>query len=214
MSSKLKTMRWLLFIVATIGLGAWVYHGWMMPKTDRVQYHATVLDHPRPMPVFALESTDGQHFDRQHLQGHWTFVFFGFTHCASICPVTMAELGKMYRLLAQDPDMPRPQVVMITLDPKRDPLARMQTYVQAFQPEFLGASGSVTAVQALADAMGIAYTRVMTNNTRHKKDYSIEHSGAVLLINPQAELTAFFTPPHDAKRMAQDYQKLSSQSLD
>ncbi|MCR9192206.1 MAG: SCO family protein [Gammaproteobacteria bacterium] len=210
MSGKLKYIFWVLFVVVAIGLGAWTYNGWMTPKVKAQEFHATVLDHPRPMPAFEMQGTNGHRFDNQSLQGHWTFMFFGFTHCGSVCPVTMAELGKMYRLLSQDTTVPRPRVVMVTLDPQRDTLKRMQTYVEAFQPEFLGARGSLKEAQALASKMGIAYTRVMANTKERPNDYSIEHSGSILLINPHADLVAFFTPPHEATLMARDYQLLNA----
>ncbi len=200
---------WAVLAILMVGSGLATYR-WVMPKPiTAAQFYATVLDHPRPVPDFDLMGTDGRHFDRQHLHGHWTFLFFGFTHCGSVCPVTMAELAKMYRLVSQQPGLPLPQVVMMTLDPKRDDLVRMKEYVQAFDPHFLGARGSMQAVQVLARHMGIAYTRIQTG-VKAQNDYNIEHSGAIMLLNPNEELVAFFTPPHRAELMARDYQLLNT----
>ncbi|PJD92887.1 MAG: photosynthetic protein synthase I [Legionella sp.] len=204
-----RRIIWLALAVVMMGFGIGTYK-WLTPiPVATSPFYGTVLDHPRPVSNFDLMTTDGRHFDHQHLHGHWTFIFFGFTHCGSVCPVTMAELGKMYRLIEQNPSLPRPQIVMITLDPKRDDLARMKEYVQAFDPHFLGAQGSIQATQALAREMGIAYTRIQAS-AKTNNEYSIEHSGAIMLINPNEELVAFFTPPHRAELIVSDYQLLNT----
>jgi len=68
---------------------------------DVTQFHGTYLEHPRTINQFALTGTDGKPFDNASLQGQWTLIFFGFTNCGYLCPTTMAELGKMYRILQE-----------------------------------------------------------------------------------------------------------------
>ncbi len=198
-----------LFVVFCIGLGVMAHQWWSKPDHDLQPFYGTVLDHPRPLPAFTLEGTGGYAIDAQHLKGQWTFLFFGFTHCASICPVTMAELAKMTRLLSQYSDVSQPKVIMITLDPQRDSLQRMQAYVHAFDPKFIGARGALAEVQILAHNMGIAYTQVKSSVQARPDDYSIEHSGAIMLLNPNGDLVAFFTPPHQADLIVKDYRRLN-----
>lgn len=199
---------WVLFLVGAIGLGMAAHYRWTKLSEVPQPFNGTILTHPRPMPAFSLEGTEGYVIDSEHLQGHWTFLFMGFSHCASVCPVTMAELAKMAHLLSQHPDLPRPLVVMITLDPKRDSIERMKDYVLSFHSQFIGARGSEEDVSNLARYLGVAYTQVKSNVQKHVNDYSIEHSGAIMLLNPQGELVAFFTPPHRADLLVQDYQQL------
>lgn len=211
MNCPYRTRFWSgLFVVFCVGLGVMVHQSWSKPDHDLQPFYGTVLDHPRPLPAFTLEGTDGYAIDAQHLRGQWTFLFFGFTHCASICPVTMAELAKMTRALSQDADVPQPKVIMITLDPQRDSLQRMQEYVHAFDPKFIGARGALAEVQILAHTMGIAYTQVKSRVQARPNDYSIEHSGAIILLNPNGDLIAFFTPPHQADLIVKDYRRLST----
>ena len=198
-----------LSLVCAIGLGIAAQQWWAkLSSRESYSFYGTVLNKPRPLPVFTLEGTEGYAIDNRHLQGHWTFLFMGFTHCASICPVTMAELAKMAHLMSQQPDLSRPTVVMITLDPKRDSLARMKDYVQSFNPQFLGARGSEEETHNLARFLGIAYTQVNSQVQKQANDYSIEHSGAIMLLNPRGELVAFFTHPHHADKLVNDYQHL------
>lgn len=205
----MKAVFWkILFVVCAMSLGMATQQLWA--KFTKVQYAAygTLLTKPRPMPPFTLEGTAGYPIDLDHLAGHWTYLFFGFTHCASICPVTMAELATMYRSISHHKNLPKPLVVMITLDPKRDDIKRMKDYVQSFHPEFVGASGGERDIQSLAHYLGVAYTYVKSNAQKRTDDYSIEHTGAIMLLNPRGELVAFFTPPHRAEGLVQDYQYL------
>ncbi|MGV3740048.1 MAG: SCO family protein [Gammaproteobacteria bacterium] len=199
-----------IFLVCAISLGIVAQHLWVKPKQEPEIVHGTVLSQPRPMPEFSLEGTEGYPIDIQHLQGHWTFLFMGFSHCASVCPLTMAELAKMSGLLQQT-NLPSPWVVMITLDPKRDSIERMHNYVRTFNPNFLGARGAEEEVKKMAQFLGIAYTQIKSSADNHVNDYSIEHSGAIMLLNPNGDLVAFFTPPHHADWLAKDYQNIVKQ---
>lgn len=168
-------------------------------------FHGTVLTQPRKISHFELKGLDNQPFNNQTLQGQWTLLFFGFTQCGSVCPTTMAELKKMMTLLREQHVSPLPHVVMITLDPKRDSLKRLTQYVHAFDPAFDGARGVNPRVHALTQELGIAYTQVKGVD---EEEYNIEHTGTLMLINPEGNLMAFFTTPHHAALIADDYKHL------
>lgn len=173
------------------------------------QYAGTVLQQARDISDFDLMATDGEHFDKKKLQGHWTMMFFGFTHCGMMCPTAMAQLASTYQSLVKDGVTTLPQVVMVSVDPKRDSLERMQQYVTSFNPNFLGAIGSSSHVKALSSELGIAYEKVAMPNAQ-ADDYDIQHSGAVILFNPDAKVAAFFNWPLNATDMANDYKHLVS----
>jgi protein SCO1/2 len=175
---------------------------------DAQHFHGTLLDKPRAIKPFKLMGIDEKPFTQQALKGQWTMIFFGFTRCGSMCPTTMGTLGKMYRLLNAQQITPLPQVVMISIDPKHDSLEKLNQYVKAFNPHFYGATGDEASIQALTQELGIAYfnvTRKITSSTTYD---DIEHTGALLLFNPQGKLAAFFTTPHQADLLADDYRLL------
>lgn len=199
----------LLLAFAAMIAGFFVYqHLSMSKKIDRSDLHATVLDQPREISDFELTGIDNQSFTKTSLQGQWTMVFFGFTNCGSICPTTMAELGKMYHLLEQQSVQPLPRVVMISVDPERDSLQKLNAYVKAFDPHFYAARGEDADIKKLTQELGIAYIKVALPDSASKDHYDMQHSGAVMLFNPQGELTAFFTMPHKADLLSKDYQCL------
>src|ERR1700744_1123951 len=89
-------------------------------KIDANNFYGTLLDKPRQIDQFALTGTDNQPFTNASLNGQWTMIFFGFTNCGYVCPTTMAELAKMYRILEEKKVTPLPRVVLISIDPQRD----------------------------------------------------------------------------------------------
>ena len=196
---------------ASLFLGLFVsQHLHSNKKLDVSQFHGTFLDKPRAVNPFVLTGIDNQPFNNSSLRGHWTLVFFGFTNCGSICPTTMAELGKMYRMLEEKKVKPLPQVVMISVDSERDNLEQLNHYVKAFNPHFYGARGDENTLKVMTKEMGIAYTKVALPGSNDTQKYDIEHTGTVMLFSPQGELSAFFTMPHQASLLAKDYMLLVS----
>jgi protein SCO1/2 len=175
---------------------------------DTSQFHGTLLDHPREIKAFTLTGIDKKPFTKNSLQGKWTILFFGFTHCGSLCPTTMAELGTMFRLLEAKKVSPLPNITMITIDPRRDTLKKLSQYVKAFNPNFYGAHEKTEGMEGLTQELGIAYTTVSRNPSNKSIYNDIEHTGALMLFNPQGKLIAFFTSPHHARSLAEDYQLL------
>lgn len=214
MLSKTQSLQWtligLLMIVA-LSLGMFIsQHMHTKKQFDLSQVTGTVLKEARTIKPFSLMDTNGKAFTNTSLKNQWTLMFFGFTHCGSVCPTTMAELGKMYRFLEAKNAQPLPQIVMVSVDPDRDSLARLQHYVHAFDKHFLGARGNEAAITSLTQEMGIAYLKVTKKASETPDDYDIEHTGTIMLFNPQGQLMAFFTSPHTAEQLAKDYMVLSA----
>lgn len=147
--------------------------------------------------------------DRELFLGNWSLVFFGYTSCPDICPVSMSVLKQAREILAgiqtQTP-LFIPQVVFVSVDPARDGSERLKDYIDYFDKDFIGLSGSQTEILKLSRALGIVYK--INDDAQTNANYLVDHSAAFLLINPAAGLQAIFSAPHDAKIMAHDYQKI------
>lgn len=204
------TILLLLACVALVSGLLWSYYLHQDKQIDASRFHGTLLSQPRDIQFFELLGIDAQPFNNERLNGQWTMMFFGFTSCGYLCPTTMAELGKMARLLQERGVRSLPQVVMISIDPKRDDLNRLAHYVHTFHPEFYGARGDKSAIKRMTRELGIAYAKVALKPEHGAETYDIEHTGTVLLFNPKGQLTAFFTGPHQASHLADDYLLLTS----
>lgn len=185
-------------------------HLYKKKHIDVSQFHGTLLDKPRDIHSFSLNGIDNKTFDNASLHGEWTMVFFGFTSCGYLCPTTMAELGKMYRLLEEKGVRKLPKVMMISVDPDRDSLIKLKSYVKAFDRHFYAARGDEGSIAAMTREMGIVYAKVALKDSEEANNYDIEHTGTVMLFDPQGKLDAFFTTPHQAELLAEDYMLLVS----
>lgn len=207
-----KKNRILINVVALLGLvallsGIFISQQVQFKKhIDKSSLHGTFLDKSRNVSAFSLTGIDGAVFNNASLKGHWTMMFFGFTNCGSICPTTMAELAKMYRLLETKGAKHMPQVVMVSVDPARDSLKKLNHYVKAFDAHFYAARGNEPTIQAMTKEFGIAYAKIIPEGSiSNAEHYDIEHTGTVMLFNPSGELSAFLTTPHDASILANEY---------
>lgn|SRR3990167_530168 len=201
-------MRKLLgLLIVFCGVMGLTYIVLSLTKQHQVPSYGTILNQPRDIVAFSLKGIDSKSFTNQNLIGQWTMLFFGFTNCASICPTTMAHLAQMRHILQLHKIQPLPRVVMISVDPQRDTLDKLYKYVTAFNPAFYGARGEQHEIRKLANNLGIAYAKFVNKNNS-TTGYDIQHSGAVLLFNPQAKLVAFFTSTANPGLLAKNYIQL------
>jgi protein SCO1/2 len=163
---------------------------------------ALVLSQPRPLPDFSLQDHRGEAFGPGRLAGQWTFLFFGFTHCPDICPTTLQTLAAARSALGDLPADARPDVVMVSVDPERDTPEQLAAYVPYFDADFLGVTGTDDALGPLTGALGVAYGRTPTAGG---EGYTVDHTAAIFLVNPDGRLAAVFGTPHSAERIARDF---------
>jgi protein SCO1/2 len=166
---------------------------------------ATVLPQPRPLPDFALTDTSGLEFTRASLRGRHRLLFFGFTHCPDICPLTLQVLATAVdEISARAPELV-PEVVFVSVDPRRDTPDRVREYLRNFDAEFRGVVGSDEALEPLIDALGVTVHKVETDG----EHYNVVHNGTVFVIDPDAALVAIFGgSSHAAEVMVTDYLRI------
>jgi len=156
----------------------------------------TWFPQPRPVGELALTGDDGKPFTRGTLEGAPTLVFFGFTHCPDVCPTTLAKLAQITKVAAV-PDL---RVLLISVDPDRDTAETLHQYVRAFDPRFVGATGTPQSITQVTKEFGVAVERVSLPGG----DYTMDHSATVFLLNDRAQIVAVFTPPFDLDKFAAD----------
>ncbi|HEV2331638.1 MAG TPA: SCO family protein [Gammaproteobacteria bacterium] len=191
----------LMFMALAIGVFA-SYLTFGGRSVERPHTDALLLHDARPLPDFSLTDTGGTVFTRAQLMGHWSLLYFGYTHCPDACPTTLAALDRMMRLLDKLPAARRPHVYFISVDPQRDDPKLLKTYAAYFNPGFTGLTASVPNLKALTGPLGADFSYSRPDK---KGDYAVVHSTMVVLVDPEAAEMALFTPPLDPKRMAADY---------
>ena len=175
---------------------------------------------PYRLTPFHLDDQHGEPFLVDDFKGQWSLVFFGFTSCPDICPITMTELAQAYRAITETPDLKNPQVVFISVDPKRDSRLAVKQYVEQFNSDFIGLTGSEADIDALASQLFVAFSEVdreemnpnkLGNELQKSDDYMINHNIHLSLVNPKAELAALIRPPVRHESLVEAYYLLVSE---
>lgn len=156
--------------------------------TNKTQ-HVSLYPQARVLPDFQLVDHNNQAFTPANLVGHWSLVFVGYTYCPDICPTTLAELKNVYPELQKIPTEFPIQVVLLSVDPKRDTPERLNEYINFFNSDFIAASGEHSQLFPLVRAMGMMYS--MSESTDNP-NYLVDHSSSVVVVNPKAQVVGRF----------------------
>lgn len=134
-------------------------------------------------------------FGLANLQNQWSLVFVGYTHCPDICPMTMSVMNQVHDYMTQQ-ELKPPQVLFLSVDPERDTIQLLQEYVDYFNPEFIGLSGSPEAIKLFSQQLNVVYQKAPGLSGEIKADdYLIDHSSSLLLLNPEGRLQSVLTAP-------------------
>lgn len=189
MTSTHKTISLLVIVCALIMSSLFAYR--IQQNNHSKAYaseHATRFPVGRDIKPFKLITSKQQPFTQKDFRNHWTLLFFGFTHCASVCPTTLDMLAHAYdQLIALEPNL---QVVFISLDPTRDSTQKLDEYTKHFHPRFIGVTGKISEIRKLQAELHI-YSEKDANTANN--EYQIQHTSSILLINPQGEWAGLFS---------------------
>jgi protein SCO1/2 len=152
---------------------------------------------------FVLHDHNGLLRRLSDFRGKAVVLFFGFTHCPDVCPTTLAELAAARRLLAAEGE--RVQVLLVTVDPQRDTPQLLASYVTAFDPTFLGLTGSPQQIAEVAKEFKVIYQKVAG---KAEGDYSMDHSAGSYIFDPDGRLRLYVSYGQGAEVFAHDIRKL------
>jgi len=168
----------------------------------------TLLPDPRVLPAFSLQQSDGSALTVDDLKGHWTVVFLGFTHCPDICPTTLAQLAGAQKQWAALPAATRPRVLFISTDPERDSPKLTGDYAHAFHADTLAATAPIPQLEEFARSLSLVFMKA-PGPSGEPDDYSIDHSAALVLLDPQVRMAGVAQPPFDIRAIAADLERLT-----
>ncbi len=191
--------NFIVAIVLAIALSAGIFVATRL-QTPAALNTAFVLPGPAPLPEFSLVDQAGNTITGDSFRDHWDLLFFGFTHCPDICPATLQVLATARSQLAAAGQAPLPRIVLVSVDPERDTPELMGKYVDYFGDGNLGITGSIDELRKLTSGLGIYFEK----QPGQGDDYAVDHSAAVLLINPDGEFHALFSSPHTIENYVHD----------
>jgi protein SCO1 len=160
-----------------------------------------------PVAVPPLVAADGAPFDAERLKGRWSLVFFGFTSCPDVCPMTLQVLSEVARHPAsgihggasgipEGAPAGATQVVFVTVDPQHDTPRRMKSYLANFDKRFIGLTGTREALDSFAAGLGAGSERFGSGG--------IDHSTSLFVLDPKGRLAGVMLRPADPARIVAD----------
>ncbi|MES2159867.1 MAG: SCO family protein [Pseudomonadota bacterium] len=153
---------------------------------DTLGLKAGVFDPPRMAPDFTVRGSDGKELKLSQYRGKLVLLEFGYTSCVDVCPVSLGMLAEARRQMgAQASQL---QVIYVTVDPERDTPERMRNYLRAFDPTFIGATGTPQQMARVRQDYGITATKKMIDGS--KTDYTVGHSSYLYFVDRKGSLRA------------------------
>jgi protein SCO1/2 len=197
MNRNVLALLSLLFLAVTVAAAA-----------APAELRAGVFDPPRLAPDFSLRGSDGSELKLSRYRGKVVALAFGYTHCPSVCPVTLGYLAEARKKLgAGAKDL---QVVFVTVDPERDDAEHLKKFVAFFDPTFVGATGTPGQLAEIRKVYGITMSNKIFTDAAAKSRgiYYLDHSSFVYLIDREGKLRAMMPfgvtaddIEHDAKAL-------------
>lgn len=170
------------------------------PRAPATPTTATILTPKTEVPPFSLVNQRGESVGAELFTGQWDLVFFGFTNCPDICPLTLSTLAAARERLEADGVEPLPRIVLVSVDPERDTVGKLADYVSNFGDDVVGLTGDPEEIRRLAEALYVFYEK----RGSEAGDYLVDHSSVVLVIDPEARYHALFSSPHRVANFVTD----------
>ncbi|HVW91813.1 MAG TPA: SCO family protein [Devosia sp.] len=183
-----RIVLWIAVAVVALGAGAML----IVTRTQQNSTLAGLTGAP-----FTLESTAGGEFTQASFNGTPTLLFFGYTFCPDVCPTTLAELTAARQQLGISPDKLR--IVFATVDPARDTLSQLKSYLSNFSGSVIGLTGTQAQVDQAKAAFGIYSQKGQDDGSGN---YTVDHTASVFMLGKQGEFEgtlAYGEDPSDMK---------------
>jgi protein SCO1/2 len=176
-NSRRSRVLGLVLLVAVLVAAGWIVIRTIHPSDFRL----SALPQRSSSPDFRLTDFNGRPRSLADYRGRVVVIFFAFIHCPDACPTELFKLAQVMKRLGPASD--RVQVLVITLDPERDTPDLLKSYVTAFDPRFVGLTGTAEQIDSAAKNYYVVYVTAPTSNDY----YAIDHSTSTYVIDAQGQ---------------------------
>ena len=156
-----------------------------------------LIEPARDLGSFNLIDTNEKEFLPQDFEGKWNVLFFGFTFCPDICPSTMRMLSRIEKEIDKQ-ELDKIRIFLVTVDPVRDNPNQLKIYLKNFSENFTGLTGGLDQIYNFATRVNAPFTPI--NNSKDPY-YTVDHTGSIVLIDPNGNYAGFFRAPHNQDKI-------------
>ena len=180
-------------------------------KQNQISDATVYLGQGKALPIFNTVNQLSENVSNEILNNRWSILFFGFTNCPDVCPNTLSVLAELQKRF--DGKTEKPQIVFVSVDPMRDTPELMNNYIKGFSDDIVGITGELHQIQVLTEALGVAYAY----NAMPDGSYSVDHTAAVFIVNPQGKYVGIHTEQLSAadslKTLSHDFAVITKKEL-
>ena len=202
MSQLLKDKPWMLggLVLAIAGLA---FAMWTLVSTEDYEWNGMAYEPPRELGEVTLTATNGEELSLEDLEGKPVLMYFGYTYCPDFCPATLTDFQRVKMALGDEAE--DVAFVMVTVDPARDTPERMQEYLEFYDPQFIGLTGSDDEINVAKREFGItSLAGEATPRSTGDDFYWVDHSTQTYLLGPDGDLVAEYVWGTSADDMTED----------
>ena len=152
------------------------------------------IEPSRNLTTLSLVDDTNSYFKFDKFKGKWNVLFFGFTFCPDICPLTMKQLQEIKKELGSESENVR--FFLVSVDPIRDTPEKLRVYLDNFDKDFIGLTGGID---------NVPFSPVVKSDDPF---YTVDHTGSLVLIDPEGKYAGFFRAPHDSEKVLLALQSL------
>jgi protein SCO1/2 len=189
-------------VLLGLALALWVWGRPGLLPSPAAETSGNFLPSPFPAPRFDLLSHTGARVSSRDFPGKVLVVFFGYTSCPDVCPLTLSKLARALEEMAEN--AVRVQIIMVTVDPRRDTPRRLREYLGNFDPSFLGLTGTEAEIREVADGFGASFAPAPAEGA----EYTVDHSARTFVVDSQGYVPLTFPATASAEEVARDLNRL------
>ena len=194
----------IIVAAAAMAAGIWAARAVLEHKSAPDELDATRFPAAREITPFSLVDHNNAVFDKDALKQHWSFIFFGYTHCPDVCPTTLSVLNSVANKLGDLDENIR--FIFVSVDPERDTPEQLARFVSYFNADFVGVTGTPDGITDLTRQLGVLHSLVQAEEGASGS--LVDHTASVFLFDPDGRYHAVFTPPLTADAIAGDFRKM------
>ncbi len=168
-----------------------------------------LIEPARDLGSFNLIDTNEKEFLPQDFKGKWNVLFFGFTFCPDICPITMRMLSRIEKEIDSQ-ELDKIRIFLVTVDPVRDNPNQLKIYLKNFSENFTGLTGGLDQIYNFATRVNAPFSPISNSKDPH---YTVDHTGSIVLIDPNGNYAGFFRAPHNQDKIKKALLEITRRDL-
>lgn len=188
----------LILVGAAVGMALVLGSAWWILEKNYT-YQGVLIDPPAPAADFILTDQAGKRYQLSQQHGKVALIFFGYTNCPDVCPITLSEFKRIKTILGERAG--EVQFIYVTVDPERDTPERIRAYLANFDPDFIGLTGSRSELESVWKSYGVYQQR---QDPGSAAGYLVDHSARIYAIDPQGNWRLNYPFGMEPQKIAQD----------